>query len=67
MLKKVKSNKRISASYTENYLNYLYIICSFAYQVVCVDGTFSRSVIVYRGKNAAYFFIKYDSWIVQLL
>ena len=65
MLKKVKSNKRISASYTENYQDQ--IPCSFAYQVVCADDTFSRSVIVYRGKNAAYFFIKYDSWIVQLL
>ena len=65
MLKKVKSNKRISASYTENYQDQ--IPYSFAYQVVCVDGTFSISVIVYGGKNAAYFFIKYDSSIVQLL
>ena len=56
MLKKVKSNKRISASYTENYQDQ--ILCGFAYQVVCVDDIFSRSVIFYRGKNAVSFFIK---------
>ena len=32
--------------------------CSFAYQIVCVDDRFSNSIVVYRGENAAYKFIK---------
>ena len=31
---------------------------SFAYKLVCVDDKFSKSVVVSRGKNAAYKFIK---------
>ena len=32
--------------------------CSFAYKLVCVDDKFSKPIVVYRGENAAYKFIK---------
>ena len=32
--------------------------CSFAYKVVCVDDRFTKPIVVYRGRNAAYEFIK---------
>ena len=34
-----------------------HIPCSFAYKVVCVD-IFTKQIVVYRGENAAYEFIK---------
>ena len=34
------------------------IPCSFAYKVVCIDDRFTKPIIVYRGENAAYEFIK---------
>ena len=30
------------------------IPCSFAYKVVCVDDRFTKPIVVYRSKNAAY-------------
>ena len=35
-----------------------HIPCSFAYKIVCIDHKFSKPIVVYRGKNAAYEFIK---------
>ena len=35
-----------------------HIPCSYAFKVVCIDDRFSKSVVVYRGKNAAYEFVK---------
>ena len=35
-----------------------YIPCSFAYKLVYVDDKFTKPMLVYRGKNAAYKFIK---------
>ena len=35
-----------------------HIPCSFAYKVACIDDKFSKPIVVYRGKNAAYEFIK---------
>ena len=35
-----------------------HIPCSFAYKVVCIDDKFSKPIVVYRGKNTAYEFIK---------
>ena len=35
-----------------------HIPCSFAYKVVCVDDRFTKPIVVYRGENAAYEFIK---------
>ena len=35
-----------------------HISCSFAYKVACMDDKFTKPIVVYRGKNAAYEFIK---------
>ena len=35
-----------------------HIPCSFSYKVVCVDDRFIEHIVVYRGENAAYEFIK---------
>ena len=43
-------------SYTKKYQDH--IPCSFAYKVVCVDDRFTKPIVVYRGENAAYEFIK---------
>ena len=43
-------------SYTKKYQ--CRIPCSFAYKVVCIDGKFSKLIVVYRGKNTAYKFIR---------
>ena len=34
------------------------IPCSFAYKFVCVDGKFTKPIVVFRGENAAYKFIE---------
>ena len=43
-------------SYTKKYQDH--VPCSFAYKVVCVDDRFTKRIVVYRGENAAYEFIK---------
>ena len=43
-------------SYTKKYQDH--IPCSFAYKVVCIDDRFTKPIVVYRGENAAYEFIK---------
>ena len=43
-------------SYTKKYHDH--IPCSYAYKVVCIDNKFSKSIVVFREKNAAYEFIK---------
>ena len=35
-----------------------YVPCSYAYKVVCIDDKYSKSIVIYRGVNAAYEFIK---------
>ena len=35
-----------------------HITCSFAYKVVCVDDRFTKPIVVYRGENETYEFIK---------
>ena len=35
-----------------------HIPCSFAYKLVYVDEKFSKQIVLYRGNNAAYKFIK---------
>ena len=35
-----------------------HIPCSFPYKAVCVDDRFTKQIVVYRGENAAYEFIK---------
>ena len=34
------------------------ISCSFPYKLVCVDNKFTKPIVVYRGENASYEFIK---------
>ena len=43
-------------SYTNKY--HEHVPCSYAYKVICIHDRFSKSTIIYRGKNAAYEFIK---------
>ena len=54
--KGVKKSDKNNGSYTEKYQDH--IPCCFAYKVVCVDNKFSKKVIIYKGKNAAYRFIE---------
>ena len=35
-----------------------HVPCSYAYKIVCIDDRFSKAIVVYRGENAAYEFIK---------
>ena len=42
--------------YAKKYQNH--IPCSFAYKTICVDNRFTKQIVVYRGENAAYEFIK---------
>ena len=43
-------------SYTKKYQDHF--LCSFANKVVCVDDKFTKPIVVYRGENAVYEFIK---------
>ena len=43
-------------SYTKKYHNH--IPCSHVYKTVCIDDRFSKPIVVYKGENAAYEFIK---------
>ena len=43
-------------SNSKKYQNH--IPCRFAYKVVCVDDRHSKPIVVFRGKNAAYEFVK---------
>ena len=52
-LEEVESYK---GSYTKKYQNH--IPCSFTYNVVCIDDRFSKPIVVFRGENAAYEYIK---------
>ena len=52
-LKKFKCNE---GSYTEKYQDH--ITWNFAYKIVCIDNRFTKPTVIYRGKNAAYEFIK---------
>ena len=35
-----------------------HVPCSYAYKIVCIDDRFSKLIVLYRGENAAYEFIK---------
>ena len=52
----LRSVESYESSYTKKYKDH--VSCSFAYKVVCVDDRFTKSIVVYRGKNAADEFIK---------
>ena len=55
ILKEVESSDKNNGSYREKYQDH--IPCIFAYKVICVDNKFSKKVVLYREKNAAYRFI----------
>ena len=48
--------KICEGTYTKKY--HEHVPCSYAYKVVCIDDRFSKQIVVYRGVNAAYKFIK---------
>ena len=61
----LESAEVYEGSYTQKYHDH--VPCSFAYKVVCVDGIFSKWIVVSRGENAADEFIKailkeYEYW-----
>ena len=35
-----------------------HVPCNFAYKLICVDDEFTKSIVVFRGENAAYKFIE---------
>ena len=41
------------SSYTKKYNDH--VPCSYTYKVVCIDDKFSKSIIVFRGKNKSFF------------
>ena len=43
-------------SYTKKY--HEHVLCSYAFKVVCIEDRFSKPIVVFRGENAAYKFIK---------
>ena len=43
-------------SYSKKYQDH--IPCSFAYKLVCVDDKFIKPIVVFRGENATYKFVK---------
>ena len=43
-------------SYSKTYQDH--IPCSFAYKFVCVDDKFTEPIVVFRGENTAYEFVK---------
>ena len=52
----LKSVESYEGSYSKKYQDH--VPCSFAYKLVCVDDEFTKPIVVFRGKNAAYEFIK---------
>ena len=52
----LRSVESYEGSYTKKYQDD--IPCSFAYKVVCVYDRFTKLIVVYRGENGAYEFIK---------
>ena len=52
----LRGGKCCEGSYTKKCKDH--IPCSFAYKVVCIDDRFTKGIVVYRGENATYEFIK---------
>ena len=52
----LKSVESYEGSYSKKYQDH--IPCSFAYKLVCVDDEFTKPIVVFRGENAAFEFIK---------
>ena len=52
----LESAESYEGSYTKKYQDH--VPCGFAYKVVCIDDRFGKPIVVFRGENAAYEFIK---------
>ena len=52
----LESTDVYEGSYTKKY--HYHVPCSFAYKIVFIDDRCTRSIVVYKGENAAYDFIK---------
>ena len=52
----LKSVESYEGSYSKKYQDH--VPCSFAYKLICVDDEFTKPIVVFRGKNAAYKFIE---------
>ena len=52
----LKSVEIFEGSHSKKYEDHL--SCSFAYKLICVNDKFTRPVVVFRDKNAAYKFIE---------
>ena len=52
----LKDTEIYEGSCRKNYHNH--VPCSYAFNVVCIDNRFSKSIVVYRGEKAAYEFVK---------
>ena len=52
----LKNVECYEGTYTKKY--HEHVSCSYAFKVVCIDDRFVKSIVVYRGENAAYKFIK---------
>ena len=52
----LKNVEIYEGSYTKKCHNH--IPCSYAYKIVCIDDKLSKPIVVYRGENTAYEFIK---------
>ena len=52
----LESVKSYEDSYSKKYHDH--ILCSFAYKLVCINDKFTKPIIVFRGQNAAYQFLK---------
>ena len=52
----LESVESYEGSYSKKYQDH--IPCSFAYKLVCVDDKFTKLIVIFRGENAAYEFIK---------
>ena len=51
-----KSSESYEGSYSKKYQDH--VPCSFAYKLACVDDKFTKPIVVFRGENAAYEFVK---------
>ena len=51
-----KDTEIYEGSCTQKYHDH--VPCSYAFKIVCIDNRFSRPIVVYRGRNAAYEFTK---------
>ena len=53
----LESVESYEGSYSKKYQDH--IPCSFAYKLVCVDDKFTKPIVVFRGKSAAFKFKKF--------